>query len=41
MEEIFNLYTKEDWDEISYFQGIGFYIKYQDPKVEPNIFDRR
>jgi hypothetical protein len=41
IQEIPNLYTKEELDAISYFQGTGFYIKHQDPKVKPNIFDTR
>ena len=32
-------YTKEELDAMNYFQGTGFYIKYQDLKVKPNIFD--
>lgn len=36
-----NLYTKEELDAISYFQGTGLYSKHQDPKVKPNIFDTR
>lgn len=36
-----NIYNKEELDAISYFQGTGFYRKYQDPKVKPNIFDTR
>jgi len=34
-------YTKEELDAMNYFQGTGFYITYQDPKVKPNIFDTR
>ena len=34
-------YTKEELDAMNYFQGTGFYIKYQDLKVKPNIFDTR
>jgi hypothetical protein len=36
-----NVYTKEELDAISYFQGTGIYIRYQDPKTKPNIFDTR
>ena len=38
---LYTLYTKEELDTISYFQGTGFYIKPQDSKVKPNIFDTR
>jgi hypothetical protein len=34
-------YIKEELDAIDYFQGRGFYIKHQDPKVKPNVFDTR
>jgi hypothetical protein len=41
IQEIPNLYTKEELDAISYFQETGFYIKHQNPKVKSNIFDTR
>jgi len=41
IQEIPNLYSKEELDAISYFQGTGFYIKHQNPKVKSNIFDTR
>ena len=34
-------YTKEELDAMDYFQGTGFYVKHQDPKVKQNIFDTR
>lgn len=34
-------YTKEELDALNYFNGTGFYKQYQDPKVQPNIFDTR
>jgi hypothetical protein len=37
--EIPDFLTKEELDAIDYFQGTGFYLKYQDPKT--NIFDTR
>jgi hypothetical protein len=36
-----NLYTKEELDAISYFQGTGFYSYYQSLGTPPNIFDTR
>ena len=41
IQKIPNFYTKEELDAISYFQGTGFYLKHQDLKVKPNIFDTR
>jgi hypothetical protein len=41
IKQIPAFYTKEKLDAISYFQGTGFYLKHQDPKVKPNIFDTR
>ena len=41
IKENSNLYTKEELDAIDYFQGTGFYQKYQDSKLKPNIFDTR
>ena len=41
IQEISKLYTKDELNAISYFQGTGFYIKHQAPKVKPNIFDTR
>jgi hypothetical protein len=41
IKENSNLYTKEELDAIDYFQGTGFYQKYQDPKLKPNIFNTR
>ena len=32
----FNIFSALD-----YFQGTGFYQKYQDPRLKPNIFDTR
>jgi len=34
-------YTKEELDAMDYFHGTGFYQKYQDPEVKPNIFYTR
>ena len=34
-------YTKQELDAIDYFHGTGFYKKYQDPAMKPNIFDTR
>ena len=34
-------YTKQELDAIYYFHGTGFYKKYQDPAMKPNIFDTR
>ena len=34
-------YTKQELDAIDYFHGTGFYKKYQDPAIKPNIFDTR
>ena len=36
-----NIYNKKELDARSYFQGTGFYSKYQDSKVKPDIFDTR
>ena len=36
-----NLYTKEELDAISYYQGTGFYSYYQSLETPPNIFDTR
>ena len=41
IKEIPDFYTKKELDAISYFQRTGFYLKHQDPKVKPNIFDTR
>jgi len=41
IQEIPDFFTKEELDAIDYFQGTGFYFKYQDPKTKPNIFDTR
>lgn len=41
IKENSNVYIKEELDAIDYFQGTGFYQKYQDPKLKPNIFDTR
>ena len=41
IQESPGFYTKEELDAISYFQGTGFYLKHQDPKAKPNIFDTR
>jgi hypothetical protein len=41
IKENSNFYTKEELDAMDYFQGTGFYQKYQDLEVEPNIFDTR
>ena len=34
-------YTKEEQDAFDYINGKGFYVKHQDPKTSPNIFDSR
>lgn len=34
-------YTKAELDAIDYFRGTGFYLKHQDPKTKPKIFDTR
>jgi hypothetical protein len=39
IQEIPDFLTKEELDAIDYFQGTGFYLKYQDPKT--NIFDTK
>lgn len=41
IQENSNLYTKEELDAVNYFHGTGFYKKYQDPAMKPNIFDAR
>jgi hypothetical protein len=41
IKETPDIYTKEELDSIHYFQKTGFYRKYQDPDVKPNIFDTR
>ena len=41
MKETSKMYTKQELDAISYFHGTGFYKKYQDPTMKPNIFDTR
>ena len=34
-------YNKNELDAIDYFNGTGFYKKYQDSKTKSNIFDTR
>jgi hypothetical protein len=34
-------YTKQELDAMDYFHGTGFYKKYQEPAMKPNIFDTR
>lgn len=41
IKENSNYYTKKELDAIDYFHGNGFYQKYEDPKLKPNIFDTR
>lgn len=41
IREKLNYYTREELDALDYFQGTGFYQKYQDPRLKPNIFDTR
>ena len=41
IQKDFNIWTKDKLDAIAYFEGTGFYQKYQDPKLKPNIFDTR
>jgi len=41
IKENSNFYTKEELDSMDYFQGTGFYQKYQDPELKPKIFDTR
>lgn len=41
IKQILDLYTKEELDAIDYFQGKGFYAKYQNPRTKPNIFETR
>ena len=37
----FKFYSEKELDAINYFQGKGFYARYQDPSVAPNIYDTR
>ena len=33
IKQILAVYTKEELDALSYFQGTGFYFKHRDPKL--------
>lgn len=43
IQKDFNIWTEDELDAIAYFEGTGFYQKYQDPKLKPNpnIFETR
>lgn len=41
MADDFNFYSEKELDAINYFEGKGFYARYQDPSVAPNIYDTR
>jgi hypothetical protein len=40
LKENFNR-TSEEQDAVDYFNGTGIYVKFQDIKTKPNIFDTR
>ena len=41
MADDLNVYSEKELDAINYFEGKGFYARYQDPSVAPNIYDTR
>ena len=41
MADDLNFYSEKELDAINYFEGKGFYARYQDPSVAPNIYDTR
>jgi hypothetical protein len=41
MADDLNVYSEKELDAINYFEGKGFYARYQDPSVVPNIYDTR
>ena len=41
MADDLNFYSEKELDAINYFEGKGFYARYQDSSVAPNIYDTR
>ena len=41
MADDLNFYSEKELDAINYFEGKGFYVRYQTPSVAPNIYDTR
>ena len=41
IEDSSKFYSEQELDSINYFQGKGYYARYQDIRVAPNIYDTR